>query len=173
MSLSMSQAALPAFKTALGALAGLIDKMEAFAAAKKIDPAVLLAWRIAPDMFPLVRQIQLVGDMAKNGAARLAGLTPPRFEDTETTIPELKARVAKTLAFLDTIDPAAVDAAATREIVFPMGGKQAHMAGPDYLSLFILPNMYFHLTATYLILRGLDVEIGKPDFLGNIPLTKS
>ena len=174
MSFSMSQASLPVFEIALGALAGLLDKAEAFAAAKKIDPAVLLAWRIAPDMFPFSRQVQIVTDQAKNGAGRLADVIPPRFEDTEKTIAELKDRVAKTVAFLKTIDPKAIDGAAARAITFPLGPvHKGHMNGADYLNHFVLPNLYFHMTAAYAILRGCGVEVGKQDYLGKIPMTRS
>ena len=174
MSFSMSKASLPVFEIVLDALAGLIDKAEAFAAAKKIDAAVLLNWRLAPDMFPLVKQVQIVTDQAKNGAARLADVTPPRFEDTETTFAELKARLANTVAFLKTLDTKAVDGAAAREITFPLGPvHKGHMNGADYLNHFVLPNLYFHTTTAYAILRGCGVEIGKQDFLGKIPLTRT
>lgn len=174
MSFSMSKASLPVFEIVLDALSGLLDKAEAFAAAKKIDPAVLLAWRIAPDMFPFSRQVQIVSDQAKNGASRLADVTPPRFEDNEKTIAELKERVAKTAAYLGTLDPKAIDGAAERVITFPLGpNNKGLMNGADYLNHFVLPNLYFHLTAAYAILRGCGVEIGKQDFLGKIPLTRS
>jgi hypothetical protein len=104
MSFSMSQASLPTFEIGLNALSAILDKAEAFAAAKKIDPAVLLNARLAPDMFPLVRQVQVASDLVKNGAARLAGVEPPRYEDKETTIAELKARLAKTVAFVKSLD---------------------------------------------------------------------
>ena len=121
MSFSMSQASLPTFEIGLNALSAILDKAEAFAVAKKIDPAVLLNTRLAPDMFPLVRQVQVATDLAKNGAARLAGVEPPRYEDKETTIAELKARLAKTVAFVRSLDPKQIDAAAGRQITFPLG----------------------------------------------------
>mgnify|MGYP001370643004 CR=1 FL=1 len=174
MSFSMSKSSLPAFEIALGALSTLLDKAEAHAAAKKIDPAVLLSSRLAPDMLPLARQVQITTDQAKNGSARLAGIEPPVYEDKETTIGELKARLAKTLAFLKTLDAAKIDASAEREITFPLGGaNKGHMKGADYLSHFVLPNFYFHLTAAYAILRHCGVEIGKRDFLGAIPMRRS
>jgi hypothetical protein len=167
----MSQVALPTFEVGLNALAGVLDKAAAFAAGKKLDPAVLPQWRLAPDMFPLARQVQVVCDQAKNGSARLAGIEPPRYEDTEKTIDELKARIAKSLAFLKGIDAKQIDAAADREITFPLGPtNKGHMTGSDYLTHFVLPNFYFHLTAAYAILRHCGVEIGKRDFLGAIPL---
>lgn len=174
MSFSMSKASLPVFEIVLDALASVIDKAEAFATAKKIDAAVLLNWRLAPDMFPLVRQVQIAADQAKNGSARLADVTPPRFEDTEKSFAELKARLANTIAFLKTLDPKAIDGAETREITFPLGPvHKGHMNGADYLNHFVLPNLYFHTTAAYAILRGCGVEVGKQDYLGKIPMTRS
>jgi hypothetical protein len=171
MSFSMSQASLPTFEIGLNALSAILDKAEAFAAAKKVDPAVLLNTRLAPDMFPLVRQVQVATDLAKNGAARLAGVEPPRYEDKETTIAELKARLAKTVAFVRSLDPKQIDAAADRQITFPLGpSNKGEMRGDDYLNHFVLPNVYFHLAAAYAILRHCGVEIGKQDFLGAIPL---
>ena len=171
MSFSMSKASVPALETGLNALSGLLDKAQAFATARKIDPSVLLNSRLAPDMFALTRQVQIAGDLAKNGMSRLAGVEPPRFEDNETTIDQLKARIAKTVAHLKSLDSAKIDAAADREITFPLGPtNKGQMKGDDYLNHFILPNVYFHLTAAYAILRHLGVEIGKTDFLGAIPL---
>src|SRR3954453_931637 len=139
MSFSMSQASLPTFEIGLNALSAVLDKAEAFAAAKKIDPAVLLNTRLAPDMFPLVRQVQVATDLAKNGAARLAGVEPPCYEDKETTIAELKAQLAKTVAFVRSLDPKQVDAAADRQITFPLGpSNKEEMRGDDYLNHFVL-----------------------------------
>jgi hypothetical protein len=167
----MSQASLPTFEIGLNALSAILDKAEAFAAAKKVDPAVLLNTRLAPDMFPLIRQVQVATDLAKNGAARLAGVEPPRYEDKETTIAELKARLAKTVAFVKSLDPKQVDAAAGRQITLPLGPtNKGQMQGDDYLNHFVLPNVYFHLAAAYAILRHCGVEIGKQDFLGAIPM---
>jgi hypothetical protein len=120
-------------------------------------------------MLPFGRQVQVFSDNAKNVPARLAGVEAPRFEDTEATIPELKARLDKTLAFLATVDKAAVEAGATREIVFPIGPQKAKMRGDDYLLHFALPNFYFHLTTAYDLLRHAGVEIGKRDYLGAVP----
>jgi uncharacterized protein len=170
MSFSMSQASLPAFEIGLNALSAVLDKAAAQAEAKKIDPSVLLNSRLSPDMFPLVRQVQVASDQAKNGAARLAGVDAPRYEDNETTIDQLKARLAKTVAYLKTLDRTQIDAAADREIVFPLGPNKGHMKGSDYLNHFVLPNFYFHLTAAYAILRHCGVDIGKRDFMGAIPL---
>ncbi len=170
MSYSMSQAFLPAFTTGLEAMSAILDKAEAFAAAKKIDASVLLQTRLAPDMFPLVRQVQIATDLAKNGLARLAGGEAPRYEDNETTIAQLKARIEKTVAFIKGLDTAKIDASAERGISFPLGPKKGEMKGADYLSLFVMPNVYFHLMAAYLILRHCGADVGKMDFLGKIPL---
>ena len=171
MTYSLSQAAVPAFEIGLNALSGVLDKAAAFAAAKKIDPAVLAQWRLAPDMFPLTRQVQIACDQAKNGSARLAGVEPPKFEDNETTIDQLKARIAKTIDFVKSVEAKALDGAVDREITFPLGPtNKGHMKGDDYLTHFVLPNFYFHLTAAYAILRHCGVEVGKRDFLGQIPM---
>jgi len=172
MPYSMSQTALPTFEIGLTALSGVLDKVAAFAAAKKVDAAVLLGYRLAPDMFALARQVQVACDQAKNGTARLAGVEPPKFEDTETTLEQLKERIAKTVAFLKTLDAKAIDASADREITFPLGPNKGHMKGGDYLNHFMLPNFYFHLTAAYAIVRHCGVEVGKRDFLGAIPIKR-
>jgi hypothetical protein len=174
MSFSMSQASLPALEVGLNALSAVLDKAEAHAAAKKVDPSVLLNSRLSPDMFPLTRQVQIATDQAKNGSSRLAGVEPPGYEDKETTIGELKARLAKTVAYLKTLDTKQIDASADREITFPVGGtNKGHMKGADFLNHFVLPNFYFHLTAAYAILRHCGVELGKRDFLGAIPMRRS
>ncbi|HYY84875.1 MAG TPA: DUF1993 domain-containing protein [Beijerinckiaceae bacterium] len=171
MSLSISQASVPVFEVGLNALSGVLDKAASFAAAKKVEESVLVGWRLAPDMLALARQVQIASDMAKNGAARLGGVEPPRFEDTETTIQQLKERIEKTLAFVKTVDTTAIDASADREITFPLGPtNKGQMRGVDYLNHFVLPNFYFHLTAAYAILRHCGVELGKRDFLGAIPM---
>ncbi len=172
MPFSMSQASLPVFEIGLNALVGVLDKAAAHAAAKKIDPAVLLGWRLVPDMFALAKQVQVACDQAKNGAARLAGIEPPKFEDNETTIDQLKERLAKTVAFIKTLDTKAIDASADREIMFPLGPNKGVMKGADYLDHFVLPNFYFHLTAAYAIVRSIGVEVGKRDFLGAIPIKR-
>ena len=173
MPFSLSQAALPVFEIHLNALAAILDKAEAYAAAKKIDPAVLLRTRLAPDMFDLTRQVQVATDQARRGSSRLAGVEPPSYEDTETTIAQLKARIAKTLAYLKTLDAKQIDASADREITFPLGNDKGHMKGADYLNHSVLPNFYFHVTAAYAILRHCGLEIGKRDFLGAIPMRRS
>jgi hypothetical protein len=168
---SMSKASLPVFEIVLNSLAANLDKAEAYSTLKKFDPSVLLAMRLAPDMFALTRQVQVVCDQAVRGAARLAGVEPPKFEDNETTIHQLKERIVKAVAYLKTLDPKAIDASAEREITFPLGPqKKAQMKGDDYLNHFVLPNFYFHATAAYAILRHAGVDVGKADFLGKIPL---
>jgi uncharacterized protein len=173
MPFSISAASLPVFETGLNALSALLDKAEAFATAKKIEPAVLLRTRLSPDMFDFTRQVQTVTDQARRGSARLAGVEPPSVEDTETTIGDLKARLAKTIAYLKTLDAKAIDASADRDVKFPIGaGMTGQMKGADYLNHFVLPNYYFHLTTAYDILRHCGVEIGKRDFIGSIPLQR-
>src|SRR5207342_1336115 len=131
----------------------------------------LLTARLFPDMFAFTRQVQSACDQAKNAGARLAGIDPPKYEDNETTIAELKARIAKTVAFVKTLDARTIDASADGEINFPLGPNiKGHMKGADYLNHFALPNFYFHLTTAYDILRHCGVEIGKRDFLGSIPM---
>jgi len=172
MPFTMSQASLPAFEIGLNALGAVLDKAAAHAAAKKVDPAVLLGWRLAPDMFALTRQVRVTTDQAKNGAARLAGIEPPKYEDDETTLDQLKERLAKTVAFLKTLDMQAIDASAEREIAFPLGPNKGLMKGADYLNHFVLPNFYFHLTAAYACARNFGADVGKRDFLGAIPLKR-
>jgi hypothetical protein len=167
---SLSQASIPVFEIGLNALSAVLDKADAFAAAKKIEPAFLLHTKLAPDMFDLARQVQVVTDQARRGAARLAAAEAPSYEDNETTIDQLKARLAKTVAYLKTLDVKKIDASADREIAFPLGPATGYMKGSNYLNHFVLPNFYFHLTAAYAILRHSGVEIGKRDFLGAIPI---
>lgn len=170
MPFSLSEASLPVFETGLNALSAVLDKAAAHAAAKKIEPAVLLGWRLAPDMFNLTRQVQVVSDQARRGACRLAGIEPAVVEDNETSFDQLKERLVKTVAFLKTLDRAAIDAAAEREISFPLGKNTAQMRGTDYLNFFVLPNYYFHLTAAYAIVRNCGVDVGKRDYLGKFPI---
>ena len=172
MPFTMSQASLPVFEIGLNALLGVLDKAAAHAAAKKIDLTVALGWRLVPDMFALTRQVQVACDQAKNGSARLAGVEPPKFEDTETTFDQLKERLTKTVAFLKTLDTKAIDASSDKEITFPLGPAKGQMKGADYLNHFMLPNFYFHLAAAYACARACGVDVGKRDFLGNIPLKR-
>lgn len=168
--MSMSRASIPVFEIGLNALAALLDKAEAYAEARRVEPAVLLNTRLFPDMFSFARQVQSACDQAKNGGARLAGVDPPKYEDNESTFAELKARIAKTVIFLSSLDAARIDRSAEREIAFPLGPKTGHMNAADYLNHFALPNFHFHLTTAYDILRHCGIEIGKRDFLGGIPI---
>ncbi|MGH6816635.1 MAG: DUF1993 domain-containing protein [Hyphomicrobiaceae bacterium] len=167
--MSLYQAAVPPFMQQLQALSGVLDKAEAHAAAKKIDPAVLLGARLFPDMFAFTRQVQLVTDFAKGASARLAGLEVPSYEDTEKTFAELKARVRKTLDFLQSLKPAQIDGSEERDIEIKIGGKPVTFKGQVYLVNFALPNFYFHATTAYAILRHNGVELGKRDFVGTVP----
>lgn len=169
MTLSLSAASLPVFVRTLEALSGILDKAAAHAAARKIDPAVLCATRLIPDMFPLSRQVQIACDFAKNTTARLAGVEAPKWDDTEKTIDELKARIARTIEFVAAADAATIDAAGNREIVFPVGPNKMKMQGEGYLVHFALPNFHFHVTMAYAILRQAGVDIGKRDFMGAVP----
>lgn len=172
MPFSMSQASLPVFETGLNALLAVLDKAAAHIAAKKIDPPVLVGWRLAPDMFALGRQVQVACDQAKNGSARLAGVEPPKFDDTEATLDQFKERITKTVAYLKTLDTKAIDSSSERDITFPLGSNKGQMKGADYLNHFVLPNFYFHLSAAYMVVRNFGVDIGKRDFLGSIPLKR-
>lgn len=171
--MSLSSVSVPVFEIGLNALSALLDKAEAYAESKSIDPAVLLNTRLFPDMFTLARQVQSACDQAKNGSARLAGIDPPRYEDNETTMADLRARIAKTLAFVKTLDAKRIDDSADREITFPLGPSKGHMKGVDYLHHFAMPNFYFHFTTAYDILRHCGVEVGKRDFIGAIPIRVS
>jgi hypothetical protein len=166
MTMSMYQASVPAFRRMLKNLSGIIDKASAHASAKKIDPAVFASSRLAPDMLPFNRQIHLTCDFAKNTVARLAGLEPPKFPDEEKTFEEFKARIAKTLDYIDTIKASQIDGSEERDITIPIGGKPTTFKGQPYLVNFALPNFYFHATTAYDILRHNGVELGKWDFLG-------
>jgi hypothetical protein len=169
--MSMSSASIPVFEIGLNALSALLDKAQAYAEERSIDPTVLLNMRLFPDMFALTRQVQSACDQAKNGGARLAGIDPPPYEDNEKTIAELKARIVKTIAFVKTLDARKIDESADREITFPLGpNNKGHMKGADYLNHFAVPNFYFHVTTAYDILRHCGVEIGKRDFFGAIPM---
>jgi len=166
MTLSMYQASVPVFQRTLKALDAVLDKAEADAAARKIDPAVLVAARLAPDMFPLSRQIQITTDHAKGCTARLAGLTVPSYEDSEKTFAELKARIAKTLDFIGGVKPEQIDGSEARDIAMKAGPRELKFKGQDYLVFFALPNFYFHAATAYDILRHNGVPLGKLDFLG-------
>jgi hypothetical protein len=166
MTISMSSAALPVCTRMLSNLSHILAKAEQFVAAKKIDPAALTTYRLAPDMLPFTRQILIACDAAKIGVARLGGIEAPKFEDNETTLAQLQERIQKTLAFIATVPAAALDGTEDKEITFPAGpGKTRTLSGQDYLTGWILPNMYFHITTAYAILRHNGVDVGKIDYL--------
>jgi uncharacterized protein len=169
MSTLLYQATIPVFEQTLASLDAIVDKAAAYAAAHKIEPNVLLEARLRPDMLPFVRQTQIVCDGAKNMAARLAGLEPPRFEDNEASFDEIKARIKKTRDFVRGVESRDIEAGENREIVFPLGPNKKKMKGADYIFHFALPNYYFHLTTAYDILRHNGVDLGKRDFLGAVP----
>lgn len=168
MAISMYQASVPLFRTLLGGLSGVLDKGAAFCAAKGVDPAVLVNDRLAPDMFPLSRQVQIACDMAKGAAARLAGAAVPGWEDTEKTFDDLTARIAKTLAFIDGFTPDQIDGSEEREIVLMLRAGETRFTGQRYLIGFAIPNVIFHCATAYNILRHNGVDVGKRDFLGAI-----
>jgi hypothetical protein len=165
MSLSVYQVAVPTTVKILTNLLAILDKAEAHCEAKNIDPAVLLNLRLYPNMFPLIRQVQITTDQAKGMAARLTGSPVPSYPDTEQTFEELKARIAKTIAFVESHAPESFEGAELREIVLKFGTNEMKFEGGDYLVGFYLPNFYFHVTAAYAILRHNGVEIGKRDFV--------
>jgi hypothetical protein len=166
MSLSMHQASVTVFKRMLPALAAILDKAEAHAVSRKIDAAALLGARLFPDMFSFSRQVQLTCDFAKFCCARLAGVEAPKHEDNEASFAELKARVAATLAFIESVKTKDIDGTEEKEVTLKIGGKDTQMKGRDYLLLFAMPNFYFHATTAYALLRHNGVELGKRDFLG-------
>ena len=166
MTISMYQASVPSLIRSLNNLAVILEKGAAHAEAKKIEPSVLIASRLYPDMFPLSKQVQIASDIARRGVARLAGLDAPAMADNETTFAELIERIHQTIAYLNTLTPAQIDGSEEKEIVLPMGKESINFKGMPYLLSFILPNVYFHVTTTYNILRHNGVEVGKMDFLG-------
>lgn len=168
MTLSMYKASIPVFVHGLTSLSAILTKAEAYAAAKKFDPSVLINVRLAPDMFPLARQVQIACDMVKGGGARLAGITPPSFPDTEASFAELQARITKTVDFLKTLKPEQIDGSEERDISLKVGGRDLSFKGQEYLLHWVIPNFYFHFTATYALLRHNGLDIGKQDFLGSV-----
>lgn len=168
MSLAMYQASVPVFIRGLGNLSAILAKAATHAEAKQIEPSVFINARLAPDMYPLSRQVQIASDVAKGCAARLAGIEVPSYEDNETTFPELQARIAKTVAFLQSVSPSQIDGSEQRPISLKLRGNEVSFLGQPYLLGFVLPNFYFHLTTTYAILRHNGLEIGKQDFIGGI-----
>lgn len=166
MSISMYQTSVPVLVRALNNLSGVLAKGAAHAAERNIAPEVLLNTRITPDMFPLIRQVQIATDMSKGAGFRLAGEEPPKMEDNETSFDELQSRIAKVVDMLKALKPEQVDGSEGREIVLKMRSGEQRFSGQDYLLGFVLPNVYFHTTTAYAILRGVGVELGKVDFIG-------
>lgn len=167
MTISMYAASVPVFKQLLGALDDVLSKAESHAADRKIEPGVLLQARLFPDMLPLTRQVQIACDFAKSVPARLAGAEVPAYDDTEQTFEELHARIAKTLAFIDSLDAARFEGSEQREIVLRPGTpKERKLDGQAYLLQYGLPQFLFHVTTAYALLRHNGVEIGKKDFMG-------
>ena len=168
MTNAMYTASIPVFTQMLGGLANVLHKAQAHAADKKIDPQALLQARLFPDMFPLLRQVQVATDFAKSVSARLAGVEVPKLEDAEQTFEDLQARIATVLAFLKSLDAAQFEAAAEREIVSQAGTpKEKRFTGQSYLFNYGLPHFFFHTTTAYAILRHNGVEVGKKDYVGS------
>jgi uncharacterized protein len=168
LSLSMSQASVPAFVQMLNNPSPILDEAEAHAKNRKIDPEVLLNYRLAADMLPFIRQVQIAADLAKGAVARLAGVEVPKHDDTEKTFADLKAGLAKTAAFVQSVQPKDIDGSEDREITLTLGEHKMSFKGQPYLVHFVMPNFYFDCTTAYDILRHCGVELGKRDFIGTI-----
>ena len=166
MSLTMHSASVPVFVRMLGNLGAWLDKAEAHAQARKFDAGVYLNARLAPDMLPFSKQIQIACDAAKFGVARLAGVESPKFEDNETSLTELRARIAKTVAYVQSIASNQIDGTEDKDIVVPRRDGSITLKGEYYLKHFVLPNFYFHVTTAYALLRNNGVDLGKGDYLG-------
>jgi uncharacterized protein len=166
MKVSMHALSVEVFTNILGNLSWILEKGAKSAVQRKIDPVVLLAARLAPDMLPLTRQVQIAGDIAKNSIARLAGQEPPRFEDNETTFEQLRARLARTIDYLQGLPASAFEGAETRDIKLPAGERTLEFKGLAFLQRWAIPNVFFHVTTAYDILRHNGVELGKSDFIG-------
>ena len=168
MAVTTYQMSVELFVNMLTNLRTVLAKGAAFAEARKLDAEVLERSRLAPDMLNLARQVQLASDFAKNSAARLAGVEPPRFEDTEVAFPDLQTRIDRTLEFLATLTPAQFDGAESRHISVQLRTRKLEMDGLPFLQKWVLPNFYFHVTTAYAILRSSGVDVGKQDFLGSV-----
>jgi hypothetical protein len=166
MSISMHSASVPVFIRMFANMTAWLDKAEAHAQAKKFDPSVYLTARLAPDMLPFVRQVQMASDGAKFAVARLAGVEAPKFEDNETNFAELRERIAKTVAFIESVPADQIDGTDDKDIALPRRDGTLMIKGEPYLKNFVLPNFYFHMTTSYALLRHNGVDIGKKDFLG-------
>jgi hypothetical protein len=166
MQISMFQASAPRFAHMLGNLSAILGKAEAHCEARKIDPLVLTASRLYPNMLPFTRQVLIACDTAKAAIARLSGIENPKYDDVEKTFAELRARIARTREFIATAKPAQIDGSEDKAVVLKLGGREVTFTGLDYLTLYALPNFYFHVTTAYAILRHNGVELGKSDYLG-------
>lgn len=166
MPISMYQASIPVCARALENLSNVLAKGAAHAEAKKIEPGVLLNYRLYPDMFTLTRQVQIATDMAKGCAARLSGAEPPKYDDNEASFDDLKKRIDKTVGYLKGFKPAQIDGSEQKTITLSLRSGTLTFNGLDYLQKFVIPNVYFHVTTAYDILRHCGVEIGKQDFIG-------
>ncbi len=167
MKISMYQASVPRFASVLGNLSSLLDKAQAHVDAKKLDAAVLTGYRLYPDMLPMTAQVQIACDNAKRAVSLLSGAENPAYEDNEKTIADLKARIAKTIAFLQSVPQAKIEGTDDKEIVIKRGDKETRYTGLQFLLGHAVPNVYFHVTTAYNILRHNGIEIGKRDYLGN------
>lgn len=166
MTITLSSASLPVFKTMLGNLNHMLDKAQAHVEAKKIEPSALLQYRLAPDMLVFTRQVLIACDSAKNGVARISGVEAPKYDDTEASFAELKARIQKTLDYLATVPADSLDGKEDKEITFPVGRETTRtMKAEAYLKHWTLPNFFFHISMAYAILRHNGVELGKSDYL--------
>ena len=166
MTISMYQASVPVFVRTLTSLKGILEKASRHAESRKLDPTALLKARLFPDMFDLTRQVQIATDFARGTPARLAGVEPPSFADSEGTFAELVSRIERTIAYIETLKPEDIDGSEAREIVRPLRGEPHRFTGIGYLLQFALPNFFFHAATAYDILRHNGVEIGKSDFIG-------
>jgi hypothetical protein len=165
MKVSMHAMSVEVFTNTLGNLSWILEKAAANAAQRNFDAGVLLAARLAPDMLPLTRQVQIASDIAKNSVARLAAQDPPRFEDTETTIEQLRARLARTIDYLKSVPASALEGSDSRDIKVPAGERTFEFKGLEFLQRWAIPNVFFHVVTAYDILRHNGVELGKRDFL--------
>ncbi len=169
MAISMYSASVPVLERALSNLQAWFDKAEAHAVAKKFEPQVLLNARLAPDMLPFTKQVQIACDSAKFGVARLSGVDAPKFDDTEATFAELRQRIAKTLDYVRSVPAAKIDGTETKDVVVPRRDGSMTLKGEFYLKHYVLPNVFFHVMTAYALLRHNGVELGKADYLGAMP----
>lgn len=165
-SITLYNASIPVLIHAFKSLSAILDKAHQHAIDKKIDETVLMNYRLAADMFPMSRQVQIAGNYSMGFAARMSGKDVPAIENTETTLAELKNRITTIIDYLNAVDPTKLIGAEEREITFPVGGNPKTFKGIDYLTRFVLPNVYFHISICYAILRHAGVELGKNDYLG-------